>query len=87
MLLIQTELNLRIAEKEWWMRGYVFLSGENNCLVRSGLNGIFYWYAQSCSFNRSLEVLYLKCFYTVCNAKLSAKKLISEFSPCGRSFR
>ena len=54
MLLIRTELNLRIVEKEWWMRGYVFLSGENNCLVRSGLNDIFYWYAQSCDFNRSV---------------------------------
>ena len=40
MLLILTELNFRIVEKEWWIGGCIFLSGENNFLCLSSLIGL-----------------------------------------------
>ena len=57
MLLTWTKLNFILIEKEWWMSGFVFLSGEKSscaCLVRSGLNDIFHWHDRYCIFNRSV---------------------------------
>ena len=69
--------------KKWWMCGCFFFFLEKitscACLVWSGLNDIFHWYAQSCIFNRSLlsvaaesftQSLHEKCpnteFFLVC---------------------
>ena len=46
------------------------------CLVRSGLNDIFHWYAQSCFFNRSLLSVEAEV-YTVYNAKSGLRILSS----------
>ena len=72
MLLIWTALHFRIVEKEWWMCGCVFLSGENNflCLLSS------IWYAQSCIFNRSLLSVQAELFtqFTMLNKEASSIK-------------
>ena len=89
MLLILTELNFRIVEKEWWIDGCIFLSAENNflCLSSSvGLNDIFHCYAQPCIFTRSLLSVEIETFtkFKMLNKEVSSfKSLISEFSPCG----
>ena len=57
------------------------------CLVRSGLNDIFHWYAQPCIFDRSLLSVEPEVFtqFTMLNKEVSsAMRLTSEFSPCGR---
>ena len=72
-------LNFRIIEKEWWMCDYVFFLEKIiscACLVRSGLNDIFHWYAQSCFFNRSLLSVEAEV-YTVYNAKSGLRILLS----------
>ena len=59
------------------------------CLVRSGLNYIFHWYAESCIFNRSLLSVEAEVFtqFTMLHREVSsAKSLTSKFSPSGRSF-
>ena len=59
------------------------------CLVRSGLNDIFHWYAQSCIFNRSLLSVEAEVFTqsAMLNKEVSsAKGLTSEFDPSSRSF-
>ena len=60
------------------------------CLVRSGLNDIFHWYAQSCIFNRSLLSVEAEVFtqFTMLNKEVSsAESLPSEFSPSATSFQ
>ena len=89
MLVILTELNFRIVEKEWWIGGCIFLSGENNflCLSSSiGLNNIFHWYAQPCIFTRLLLSVEIETFtqFTMLNKEVSSfKSLTSKLSPCG----
>ena len=87
MLLILTELNFRIVEKEWWIGGCIFLSGENNflCLSSSiGLNNSFHWYDQPCIFTRLLLSAITITQLTMLNKEiLSFKILTSELSPCG----
>ena len=89
MLLILIELNFRTVEKEWWIDGCIFLSGENNflCLSSSfGLNDISLCYAQPCIFTRSLLSVEIETFtqFTMLNKEVSSfKSLTSEFSPCG----
>ena len=57
------------------------------CLVWSGLNDIFQWYAQSCIFNRSLWSAEVFTQLTMLKKEVSsAKNLTSEISPSGRSF-
>ena len=59
------------------------------CLVWSGLNYIFHWCAQSCSFNGSLLIVETEVFiqFAILNKELSStKSLILDFNPCGRSF-
>ena len=72
MLLIWTALHFTIVEKEWWMCGCVFLSGENNFLCF--LSSI--WYAQSCIFNRSLLSVQAELFtqFTMLNKEASSIK-------------
>ena len=50
------------------------------CLVRSALNGIFHWYAQSCIFNRSLLSVEAEVFtlFTMLNKELSSAKSLSS---------
>ena len=58
-------------------------------LVRSGLNDIFHWYAQSCIFNRSVTSVEVEVFtqFKMQNKESSSgKSLISEFSPTCRLF-
>ena len=73
------------------MAAFFFLEKIISCasLVRSGLNDILHWYAQSCIFNRSLLSVEAEVFtqFTMLNKEVSsAKSLTSEFSPSGRSF-
>ena len=54
------------------------------CLVQSGLNDVFHWYALFCIFNRSLLSVEAEVFtqFTMLNKKVSsAKTLTLEFSP------
>ena len=92
MLLSWNELNLRIVEKNGGcMVAFIFLEKITSCacLVWSELNDIFFWYAQSCVFNRLLLSVKAEVFtqFTMVDKEvLSAKGLTSEFSPCGISF-
>ena len=89
MLLILIELNFTTVEKEWWIDGCIFLSGENNflCLSSSiGLNNSFHWYAQPCIFTRLLLSVEIETFtqLTMLNKEISSFKILtSELSPCG----
>ena len=59
------------------------------CLVRSGLNDVFHWCAQSCTFSRSLLSVEAEVFtqFAILNKEVSsAQNLNSEFSPSGRLF-
>ena len=93
MLLIRNELNFRIIEKSGGcVVAFFFLEKISSCvcLVLSGLNDIYYWYAQFCIFNRSLINAEAEVFtqFTMLNKEVSsAKSLTSEISPSGRSFK
>ena len=59
------------------------------CLVRSGLNDIFHWYAWSCILDRLLLSVVAEVLtqFSMLNKQVSsAKSLTSEYSPSGRSF-
>ena len=92
MLLIELSLISELLKKsDGCVVAFFFPEKIISCasLVRSGLNDIFHWYAQSCIFHRSLlsvEAVVFAQFAMLNNEVSSVKSLTSEFCPSGRSF-